>query len=130
MIDVRKNKFYQNQDVDFIYNDKKIEVKLDTVAEKTHNFAYEVISHGSLGWASITKANYIFIVTTVNDKPFKYYWIDMDKWKNYCADRKSDKRLNTIDNEQIVDILCPIGSLISAGVIISSKEIKKFGGTT
>ena len=123
--DVRKSKFYQQVDIDFIVNDKWfVEVKVDTVALKTGNLAFEVISHNSLGWSSITQADFIYIVLA-EDKPLKAIktiLINMPTWREYCANRKTIKRINTIQSEGIIDILCPIEELKKHNVIIKEKD--------
>lgn len=122
--DVRKSKFYQQVDVDFIVNNKWfVEVKVDTVALKTGNLVFEVISHGSLGWSSITQADYLYIVLAEDNplKAVKTLIVSMQNWREYCADRNTVKKMNIIESENIVDILCPISELKKNNVIIKEK---------
>lgn len=115
--DVRMLKEYQNMDVDYVVkkDDKeiKIEVKLDSVALETGNIPYEVVSHGSLGWCSVTECDFCYYCFTDRDGTDirKRAWIDMKKWREFCADRKGYKKLSVIKNESIVDLLCKINDL-------------------
>lgn len=119
LVDVRNKEEYQNMDIDYIAVNKEdgknvnIEVKLDSVALETGNIPYEVISHGSLGWCSITKANFIYYCFTERDgnEIKKRAWINVSKWREFCADRKKNKKLSVIKNESIVDLLCKIKDL-------------------
>lgn len=53
--DVRSDPDHQKTDVDFLVNGRhRVEVKVDTVALKSGNIAYEMVSHGSSGWSVIT----------------------------------------------------------------------------
>ena len=45
----------------------------------------------------------------------------MDKWRNYCSDRKTIKKVKIVNEETIVGILCPIEELKSKKII--EKEI-------
>lgn len=130
IIDVRENKAYQKEDIDFLVareNEKfkSIEVKVDCRAWETGNLLYESISHGCNGWAISTKADFIFMVIVKENGdnliPVVAYWIDMEKWKEYCSRRDTKKALNIIENEKIVDIRCKISDLKDAKVI--EKEI-------
>lgn len=67
LIDVSKDKWFQQFDIDFIQvtNDEinKIEVKTDRIADKTGNMVYEVYSDKrfyTLGCFEKTEADYIF----------------------------------------------------------------------
>lgn len=123
--DVRNSKFYQQADVDFIVNDKWfVEVKVDTVALKTGNLAFEVISHGSLGWSSVTQADFVYIVLA-EDNPLravKALIVNMQMWREYCANRNTIKKINKIEAENIIDILCPISELKKHNVIVKEKN--------
>lgn len=127
IVDVRENKSYQRDDIDFLVareNRKylSVDVKVDTVALKTGNLAFEVVSHSSSGWAMVTKADYIFIVLADETNwvltPKVGYWLDMQAWRGYCADRANKKTINTVVSEGIVDLLCPI-------TLLKEKEIIK-----
>ena len=95
------------RDVDFIVrrinSDDRwycVEVKVDTRALDTGNLAYEVISHGCNGWSVITQADDVFIVLAkeigVYLNPIKALWVDMNKWKEYCSNRNTPKKMNII----------------------------------
>lgn len=133
--DVRSNISYQRRDVDFIVrrinSDDRwycVEVKADTRALDTGNLAYEVISHGCNGWSVITQADYVFMVLAKDDgylQPIKALWIDMNKWKEYCSNRNTPKRMNIIQSESIVDLLCKIDDLKKYGVITKTLDLTK-----
>jgi hypothetical protein len=131
--DVRDNISYQRRDVDFIVKKKGIEgrwycieVKVDTRTLDTGNLAYEVISHDANGWSVITQADFVFMVLaedTEKLKPVKSLLIDMNKWKEYCSNRLTPKRLNVIQSEGIVDLLCKITDLKKYGVIVKTLDM-------
>lgn len=134
--DVRDNISYQRRDVDFIVQRKGsndrwycVEVKVDTRALDTGNLAYEVISHGCNGWSVITQADYVFMVLAKEDgdslQPVKSLWIDMHKWKEYCSNRNTPKKMNIIQSESIVDLLCKIKDLQAWGVVVNTLDISK-----
>lgn len=68
IIDVTKDKWFQQFDIDFLWQDTeynifKIEVKTDTLADKTGNMVYEIWSDKrtySKGCFEKTEADYIF----------------------------------------------------------------------
>lgn len=64
VIDVRNDKDFQEQDIDFLIEDTKrqftpIEVKTDYVAHKSGKIAYELTTSGNIGCFEKTKARYI-----------------------------------------------------------------------
>jgi hypothetical protein len=105
----------------------KVEVKVDTRALDTGNLPYECVSHGKPGWSFITKADYIYMILCeegVNRLTAKKaMWIDMNEWNNFIKKHGSEHRVNYIQNEVIVDLLCKIENMENNGVIISSKNI-------
>lgn len=122
--DVRKVEQWQRVDVDFIVNGKwLVEVKVDTVALSSNNLAFEVISHGSLGWSVLTNAHFVYMVLAKDDplRPVKSLIIDMIAWREFCANRNINKKINKIESENIVDFLCPISELKKHHVIIKEK---------
>ena len=133
--DVRKDKAFQKMDVDFICKRKnsddiryfRVDVKVDTRALDTGNLAYEVVSHGSCGWSVVTGAEYLFFVLA-KDNPLKAVrclWIDRYKWDAYCSNRNTAKKMNIIQSESIVDLLCKIDDLKNAGVITNVLDLDK-----
>lgn len=61
------------------------------------------------------------------DNPLTPVWammIDMKRWHDFCADRKTPKKVNVIQSESIVDILCKINDLRKYGVIIREKKFE------
>ena len=106
MHDVSDNPFWQQYDVDFVISDEgvslnsvdselfdenliRLEVKVDTVAPRTGNLAYEVISHGKFGWCVNTMADKVIMLICndgiIDGKIYAYegHIIDMKKWKSF-----------------------------------------------
>lgn len=138
MFDVRSEKKYQHADIDYviskngcavlpdycdvIYNKDyvKVEVKIDGVAIRSGNLAYEAISHSNLGWSTVTKCDFVYFVLTDESchKIWRRAWVDMEKWNEYCSNRKFKKKLSVIKSENgIVDLLCNINDLERNGVL-------------
>lgn len=146
VFDVTKDKDYQFNDIDFVISknpnvnelpsvdsvlsDKdfeKVEIKVDTRALRTGNLPYEFISHGSSGWSVITKSNYVYMILCSeegdNVVARRILWIDMAKWSDLAKNRRIPKKINYIENESIVDLLCKISDMRDNGVIIAEKEV-------
>lgn len=138
VFDVREEKKYQECDIDYIIDKKggdlippfnevitneryqKIEVKLDSRGINTGNFPYELVSHSNSGWCVTTKCDYVYLVLTEKDgsEIKKRAWIDMNKWHEYCANRKNKKKLSFIKSENgIVDLLCNMDDMNNKGVL-------------
>ena len=127
IIDVSEDSTYQNVDVDFIvpYKDRhiKVDVKVDTMAHKTGNLVFEVISHSHAGWGVITEADYIYVVSATESLiPIKSYVVDVPLWKQFCANWSTKKRVNVIQSEDIHSILCDIDDMKAYGAIIKEKS--------
>lgn len=65
VVDVRQDKDFQEQDIDFLVENYKrqftpVEVKTDFKAQDTGNIIYEVSTSGHLGCFEKTKAKYIY----------------------------------------------------------------------
>ena len=125
IVDVRKDWMYQRMDVDFIVDKKyKVDVKLDTIAYLSGNLVFEVVAHGSAGWGVITKADYIYQVITDKQatKVLRTLMIDVNMWKDYCANRQIEKKVSYMLDENNVNILCNIDDLIAYGAVIKEKS--------
>ena len=111
------------EDPDF----ETIEVKVDTRTIDTGNIPYEMISHAQLGWSIVTKCDKVFFIVVREEgdtvTPIRGLWIDMKKWREFIADRKTRKISNLIRSEQgIADLLCKEKDLREYGVILSTRE--------
>ena len=65
VLDVRKDKYFQEKDIDFLQLDfnsnvNKIEVKTDRQAHKTGNIAFETKSNSNTGCLERSEADYIY----------------------------------------------------------------------
>lgn len=112
---------------------EKIEVKVDTRTIDTGNIPYEVISHAQLGWCLVTKCDKVFfIIARENEEgltPIKGLWLDMNKWREFIADRTTRKISNLIRSEQgIADLLCKVKDLEEYGVVIGEKSFSNYVG--
>lgn len=138
VFDVRDIIIYQLNDIDYVVDKEggmelppfddivyskryiKIEVKVDTRALTSGNLVYEVVSHGSSGWCVTTKCDWVYIVLTrLNTTEIvKRGWVNMKKWHEFCANRKTPKEMNYIKGEGgIVDMKCRMSDLIREGVM-------------
>lgn len=87
LIDVSKDKWFQQFDIDFIQvtNDgiNKIEVKTDRIADKTGNMVYEVYSDKrfyTLGCFEKTEADYIFYYLINTNILYIFYTQELREW--------------------------------------------------
>ena len=103
IIDVTKDEWFQQFDIDFIWQDTeynifKIEVKTDTLADKTGNMVYEIWSDKrthSKGCFEKTEADYIFYYL-INTKVLYIFntqelrtWVnehENELWQTYMGD--------------------------------------------
>ena len=65
VMDVRKDKYFQQKDIDFLQLDlnnnvNKVEVKTDRKAHETGNIAFETDSKGNVGCLERSEADYIY----------------------------------------------------------------------
>lgn len=65
VLDVRKDKYFQDKDIDFLQLDfnnnvNKIEVKTDRQAHETGNIAFETMSNSNVGCLERSEADYIY----------------------------------------------------------------------
>ena len=87
LIDVSKDKWFQQFDIDFIQvtNDEinKIEVKTDRIADKTGNMVYEIYSDKrfyTLGCFEKTEADYIFYYLINTNILYVFDTQELRKW--------------------------------------------------
>ena len=105
---------------------EKVEVKVDTRTIDTGNIPYEMVSHSQLGWCLVTKCDKVFFIIAKEEgenlTPLKGLWLDMNKWREFIADKSTKKRPNFIRSENgIFDLLCKVDDLQAYGVIIGEK---------
>lgn len=87
LIDVSKDKWFQQFDIDFIQvtNDgiNKIEVKTDRIADRTGNMVYEIYSDKrfyTLGCFEKTEADYIFYYLINTNILYIFYTQELREW--------------------------------------------------
>lgn len=104
---------------------EKVEVKVDTRTIDTGNIPYEMVSHSQLGWCLATKCDKVFFIIAREEgnlTPLKGLWLDMEKWRDFIADKNTKKKCNFIRSENgIFDLLCKVDDLQKYGVIIGEK---------
>lgn len=105
---------------------EKVEVKVDTRTIDTGNIPYEMVSHSQLGWCLATKCDKVFFIIAreegENLTPVRGLWLDMEKWRDFIADKTTKKKCNFIRSENgIFDLLCKVDDLQKYGVIIGEK---------
>lgn len=85
VIDVRKDKWFQKIDIDFLWASQngsivKIEVKTDRKAHETGNFVFELSSNGNKGCLARSRADYVYYYVEGNDT---MYVIFMSPLRDY-----------------------------------------------
>ena len=108
---------------------ENIEVKVDTRTIDTGNIPFEMVSHSQLGWCLVTRCDKVFFIIAreegENLTPLKGLWLDMEKWRDFIADRETKKKCNFIRSENgIFDLLCKVDDLREYGVIIGEKSFE------
>lgn len=101
VVDVREDKHFQEDDIDFLVeNDKRqffsVEVKTDYKAHETGNIVYEVTTSGNVGCFEKTKAKYIayFVphseeVHMINAEKFRKFIHNIDRQPKDMGDNAS-----------------------------------------
>lgn len=96
--DVSDNKEYQVIGVDFLTEkdgeSRQIEVKLDTVINRTGNFFIEIVGYqeqGKPGWFETSEADYIFYIDAATDIAYVFKVEDMREYlqNNYAPRRNA-----------------------------------------
>ena len=122
VIDVRDNKLFQKYDVDFlVYTDRSIivpiEVKSDTMAHRTGNIAYEVLSnkhYNTKGCFEKTRARYIYYYLT---KTKQLYQIDVIKLRSHVENNyKNNKKLIPM-GDNALGYLIKINELLKCNIM-------------
>ena len=121
IVDVRQDKNFQEQDIDFlIENDKRqftpIEVKTDFKAQDTGNIVYEVSTSGHIGCFEKTKAKYIYYYIPAKKV---VYMIDVKAFRTYLQKARPEE-MKMGDNA--TGCLIPIDDLIREKVIKHTYE--------
>ena len=120
VVDVREDKNFQEQDIDFwIENNERqfasVEVKTDYKAHETGNIIYEVQTSDNLGCFEKTKAKYIAYYIPANKV---IYMINTVKLRTFIHKKRPEER-RMGDNAS--GILIPIQELERAGDVIARK---------
>lgn len=73
VLDVRKDKYFQEKDIDFLQLDfqnkvNKIEVKTDRQAHETGNIAFETMSNTNIGCLERSEADFIYYYIEKTDE--------------------------------------------------------------
>lgn len=115
VVDVRHDKSFQDEDVDFLVQRKdksftRVEVKTDSRAFSTGNVAYEVTTSGHVGCFAKTKANVVM-----------YYVCDKDSLKGtmYQISVKAIRNYINSHELKLVDM-----GYASTGYLIPIEELK------
>lgn len=122
VIDVRNDKVFQKYDIDFlVYTDRSIivpiEVKSDTMAHRTGNIAYEVLSnkhYNTKGCFEKTRARYIYYYLT---KTKQLYQIDVKKLRNHVKNYYANKRKLIPMGDNALGYLIKINELLENNVM-------------
>lgn len=114
IMDVTQAKKYQNDDIDLLVqtNDDEVysvEIKRDTMADKTGNIPYETKSNSNVGCLERSKADYIFWVTDNH-----IYWHSLTSIRKYI-DLTEPVLIKMGDNAR--GYLLPIEDLKEKGVL-------------
>ena len=123
VVDVRDDKNFQEQDIDFwIENTERqfasVEVKTDYKAHETGNIVYEVQTSGSLGCFEKTKAKYIAYYIPANKV---VYLINVVNLRTFIHKLRPEERSM---GDSARGFLIPIKDLERAGDVI----VRKFEG--
>lgn len=121
IVDVRQDKAFQSQDVDFLIEDidrqfTPIEVKTDYQAHETGNIVYELSTSGNIGCFEKTKAKFIYYYVPVTKT---VYAISVKALRYYI------KRVNPEERkmgDSATGYLIPIKDLLEAKVIKQTHE--------
>jgi len=121
IVDVRQDKNFQEQDIDFLVeNDKRqftpIEVKTDFKAQDTGNIVYEVSTSGHIGCFEKTKAAYIYYYIPAKKV---VYMIDVKAFRGYLQAARPEERQM---GDNATGFLIPIDDLIRTRVIKHTYE--------
>ena len=116
IVDVRQDKVFQSQDIDFLIENfdrqfTPIEVKTDFKAHETGNIVYEISTSGHLGCFEKTKAAYIYYYIPASKI---VYMIDVVALRTYIHQlRPEEKKMG----DNATGFLLSIKDLLNAKVI-------------
>lgn len=116
VVDVRRDKEFQTQDIDFLIENNErqftpIEVKTDFKAHNTGNLVYEVSTSGHLGCFEKTNAKYIFYYIPAEKV---VHMIDVIALRTYIHKIRPEERKM---GDNATGFLIPIKDLKEAKVI-------------
>ena len=121
VVDVRNDKKFQEDDIDFLVEDYKrqftpIEVKTDFKAQDTGNIIYELSTSGHIGCFEKTKAKYIAYYIPAAKT---VHMIDVVKFRTYLQKERPEERKM---GDNATGFLIPIEDLIREKVIYQTYE--------
>ena len=121
VVDVRQDKHFQEQDIDFLVENMKrqftpIEVKTDFKAHETGNLVYELSTSGNIGCFEKTKARYIYYFVP---KARVVYVIDVLQLRNYVHQTGLEE---VKMGDYATGYLVPIADLEKANVIKQTRK--------
>ena len=95
VVDVRQDKGFQEQDIDFLVENTKrqfftVEVKTDFKAHETGNLVYELSSSGNIGCFERTQAKYIMYYIPASNV---VHMIDVQELRTYIHKVRPEERL-------------------------------------
>ena len=97
--DVRDNREYQQQDIDFVVNDINcIEVKTDYRISQTNNVCIELSNQRFRGWYDYCKADFLFIYDKNSDALHVVY---MKLFREYIDKYGFDKTVTTREGKSL-----------------------------
>ena len=116
VVDVRADKNFQEDDIDFLVENTKrqfagVEVKTDYKAHETGNLVYELSTSGNVGCFDKTKAVYIAYYVP-GDKTV--YFLDVAALRKYIYNEARPNEVHMGDN--------------ATGLIIPLEDIRNHGG--
>ncbi len=119
IVDVRKDKRFQEDDIDFLIEDNEgqftsVEVKTDFYAQNTENIVYELTYYNGFGCFERTKADYIYYYIPRAGKSGVIYIFKPYNLRTWL--QKTHPEEITI-GEGATGFLCPIKELQSEKVI-------------
>ena len=121
IVDVRKDKRFQEKDIDFLVENAdqqftSVEVKTDFKAHETGNIVYELTTSGNVGCFEKTQADYIAYFVP---KTKQVHMINVKALRKFI-DLNKPKEIRMGDNA--TGYLIPIANLIKAKVINHTYE--------
>lgn len=121
VVDVREDKNFQEQDIDFLVESDKrqffsVEVKTDFKAHDTGNIVYEVTTSGNIGCFEKTQAKFIAYFIPESEE---VHLIDVKRFREYVNRIRPEPRPM---GDNATGYVIPIESLKENDVIICTYE--------